>query len=785
MTVSDEDTTHSDNAAPPSVDHADQCIWCDLPVRPRADRSPQYCCYGCRLAHTLAEEKGDTGQLRWTVIRLGLAIFFTMNLMAFTMAMWSMDVYDVEPDPFQQSLFEVFRWLSMTLAIPVLLLLGLPMVTSAFQGRPTNTFFADALIVLGVTAAGLTSAVNVVGGDGPIYFEVGAMVLVMVTLGRWLEAEGKLKATATLDEFARLLPENVHRVQRPEQSTEADRLVPSEEIQPGDLIRVRSGERFPVDGAVVAGEASVDEQIFTGESSPIFRGHGDAVLAGTINLDGLLVIESASTFRGGSFGKLVKLLRQARSQQGRYQRIAESIAQYFLPAVIVIAVATFGWHAQESVSIAIHNSLSVLLIACPCALGLATPLAIWTAFSKAVQHQVLFRNGEAIERLAGISNVCLDKTGTLTTGQPTVSRFRCFGDDEPTTRALCLELARTSRHPISVALAEHLASDVDNRSLVDHDSLFRHCRSNSGKGIEATLHDGQIVRLGQPAYVAEPAAFAKLPLDGLAGSTESLVACSVDGIVKAVATVEESHRSDIAATLREFRRIGISPWLLTGDREKRAGAFVEALAKEGSASSEDTLFRGVYSGLLPAEKMRRLHTIRNQNGATAMLGDGINDAPVLAAADVGIAMGCGSDIARDSASVCLLGDQLNRVPWAVRLARQTRRTIRQNLFWAFSYNTVGIILAARGVLNPAMSAALMIASSLLVISNSLRLLAFAGPAIATRDSHHSPDPNCDTASHSSEEWLAPDDGIEPGITPKSTPKADERGFGRVGAGNAL
>lgn len=769
MTAPAPDTPAPRRAASSDAPPESGCVWCGLPLTGRAKRrqQAQYCCYGCCLAHAIAEEQGETGQLRWTAIRLGLAIFFTMNLMAFTMTMWSLDVYDVQPDPFQTQLYEVFRWLSMTLTIPVLMLLGLPMLVAAATGRGSS-FQADVLIVTGVvTAAGL-SAVNVVRGAGPIYFEVSAMVLVMVTLGRWLEAEGRQKATAALDRLSALLPDTVTRVVASAAADQCEQSVSAADLSVGDDIRVRAGERFATDGCVVRGESLVDEQIFTGESTPVLRRPGDRVLAGTVSQDGDLIVRVEAPFRRGSFGRLLELMQQARTEQGACQRLADRVAAGFLPAVIVIAIATLIIHRSQGFDVALQNALSVLLIACPCALGLATPLAVWTTLSAAVQKQVLFRSGECIERLAGIRQLCSDKTGTLTTGRPRV--VRCHTDpavSPPMALHLSQTAAAASTHPFSDSVARFCSAEQSEAAApdaaatgADPAAVPRPVTSRvvSGRGVEVLLDDGRTVRLGHPLFVSTHGFREATWLEESAVAEESIVAVAVDDRLVAVFELSETLRPGVAGLLRSLRELEIEVTVLTGDQPRRAAAFAESLQRlestglrpesvsvngadasepgsaaatpsapatcDGPADSRLT----VRGGLTPDEKVASLRTLRTDGRRIAMLGDGINDAPALAAADVGMALGCGTDIARDSAGVCLLNSDLTRVPWAIRQARRTTRVIRQNLGWAFGYNAAGIAAAASGWLNPAVAAGLMIGSSFLVITNSLRLLSPADDA---------------------------------------------------------
>lgn len=719
------------------------------------------------MAHAIMEEKGQEGAVRWTFVRLGIAIFFSMNLMAFTMTMWSLDVYDVERDAFQTQLFEVFRWLSMIFSLPVLLLLGVPLLQNAIQSWRQRIFSTDLLIATGVAAAYVVSVVNVLRGNETVYFEVGATVLVMVTLGRWFEATGKQKATEALDKLAALLPARASRITR--DGTED---IACADIQSGDHLQIRSGERFSTDAVLIDGRTTVDEQVFTGESTPVAKVPGDRILGGTVNLDGHVTVQATAGFRGGSFGRLLELLQEARLSRGHYQRLADRVSAWFFPVITAVAALTFIFHWPSGTGIAIQHALSVLLIACPCALGLATPLAVWTALSTAVKHQVLFRSGEAIERLAVVKSICFDKTGTLTTGSPQVKHL-CVLDDHDSRDILpiCAELASTSNHPFSQAVVRFVESwpghkgpgHKSNESPIAASSNERKAvrlhevRSIPGGGVEAVCSNGTPVRLGSLEFVSTGADISPRLRLRMAHALSiadqeaaSVVAVSVASRPVILFLLTETMRPEASAAVRQCMDLDLPVTVLTGDRSAKAEQLrrnlldchevgcqcsAECLAGDHASDHDHEVHETIpvrpapasrltiECDLRPEQKVEQLQQIRERRQSVAMVGDGINDAPALAVSDIGIAMGCGADVSRDSAQVCLLSNDLSRIPWAVLLARRTRRVIRQNLFWAFGYNSVGVVLAAFGWLNPAVAAGLMIGSSLLVITNSLRLMA--------------------------------------------------------------
>lgn len=718
-------------------ERSDGCVWCGLPVA----GDSEYCCYGCRMAEAITAERGESGVVHWTVVRLGLAIFFSMNLMAFTMTMWSLDVYEVERNAFQAKLFELFRWLSMVLSLPVLLLLGVPMLQNAVEAWRRRIWSTDLLIAIGVAAAYAVSVEAVLRGREKVYFEVGAAVLVMVTLGRWLEAEGRQRAVESLDQLSGLLPQRCQRVRGTELSEAA-----SEEIVAGDVLQVIPGARFPVDGELLSGRCAVDEQIFTGESEPVEKVTGDRLLAGTVNVESLVQMRATCGFREGSFGRLLRLLQEARLSRGPYQRLADRVSGWFLPGVWLTAILATAWHWWRSPGEAIQAGLSVLLISCPCALGLATPLAVWTALSAAAGRQVLFRSGEAIERLARISTICFDKTGTLTTGTPRVLRVidLCVagpgvdsGDGGGSDAELASVLAGMSRHPFSGAIVRWRRECLgEGESSCLSEWRVSDVQSQSGAGIRGRDTSGRELRLGSAAFAVYAELSEVVRLRFLQALSEAdqlaspIVLYSVEGVPRLLFMLGESLRAEAGSALLDCQQLGLKCVILTGDRAVRVEGFRRELQRSLEAAAavrglgEKPQLPEIRSGLQPGEKASAVLS-SGGNGGTAMVGDGINDAPALAACDAGIAMGCGADVSRDSAQVCLLSSDLTRAPWAVQLARRTTRVIRRNLQWSFGYNTIGVVLAASGVLNPAIAAGLMIVSSLLVIGSSLRLL--SGP----------------------------------------------------------
>lgn len=693
----------------PAASSLPPCAYCGLPTLncDSADAGePAFCCYGCRLAAQI-QGVGDDAPDQYLLVRLGIAVFFAMNVMAFTMALWTGDVYgSAEQHRLETPLLGAFRWITMLFSMPVYYLLGVPLAENCWTNLKRGVFSTDLLLLLGVAAAFAVSLPAIVHEQGPVYFEVGVAVLVFVTLGRWLEARCKWHATRTLDSLETLLPESV--------DCERDHVIeakPLGDVQRGDLLVVRAGQRTPCDGVVERWPATLDEQLWTGESGGRIKQPGDEALAGCLNLSSDLYLRVASRPHEGSLLRLTELMRAARQSQGRYERLADRLSRILLPVVVAAALTTTVIHGMIfGVDRGVMAGLAVVLIACPCALGIATPLAVWAALGAAAQRGILFRSGEVIERVAGIRAIYFDKTGTLTEGTSTVTDCRIDDDGAAPPLAIACGLASASHHVLSraiVTFTERACSPAISPPPVT---------THVGRGLEAVwpfASGPETVRLGSCRFLKETGQLCSPAqqqwLDEALASGEAIAGLGWGGRVRVWFRFAESLRPEAAMAIRELQRNGIAVRVLTGDHQRRGDLLARALDVP------------VDSELMPADKWRLVQEGRRVVGPVAMVGDGINDAPALAGADVGIAMGCGADIARASAGVCLLGNDLTRIAFAVDLAKRTVKTIRLNLFWSFAYNIVGIGMACTGALNPAVAAAVMTVSSLFVVANSVRL----------------------------------------------------------------
>lgn len=644
---------------------------------------------------------------------LGFSVFFTMNVVMLTMALWSYADPTVAVQrsltPFESALGHFLRYGAMLFSVPVLLLLGRPLVSHAVAGLRNRHFTTDLLLATGVLAAFALSVINTWRGAGHVYFEVGCVILVLVTLGRWLEAAGRSQASRTLDDLEQLVPDTVRHVDAGNES-----VIQTVDVRIGDSIHVLAGERIPLDGIVRRGRGVVDEQFFTGESTPIEKQYDDRVLGGSLNLDGDFVIEVTAPSHAGALGKLVDAVRAARLAKGRYQMLSDSWSRAFFPLIGVIALGALlvhGWRSGWEHGLL--TALSVVLIACPCALALATPMAVWTALATAARQGVLCRSGAALEKFAAVKALRWDKTGTLTTGFPRVHRLVCESPaDANEIEISAHRITNRSNHLFSQAIREFLGDACDSRlaeSVIDDAEIV----TVAGRGLRCRLTTGGLVALGSIRFMNDCGfrwgpKLSELVADPFSASFP-IVAIGYAGAVRGLFLLEETLRPEAVEAVIQCSALGLDQAVLTGDRHIRA----TFLSKE--------LGLPVAAELLPEQKLAAVRDAHRRIGPVAMIGDGLNDAPALAAADIGIALGTGADVSRDSADICLLNPDLLQIPWMYAFSQRAVRTIRTNLIWSFGYNSIGVLFAATGYLHPALAAALMVLSSLAVLGNCLRL----------------------------------------------------------------
>jgi P-type Cu2+ transporter len=675
------------------------CAHCGLPLgrRPVADGGRRFCCYGCLLAQQVTQARGESGAAAAIVVRLGLALFFAMNVMMLSLPAYAPYVYGAAADG---PLFVVLRVLALVFTVPVLALLGWPIVASAWRGGGAN---ADALIIAGTAAAWVLSVANTVAGRPGLYCDTAAMLLVLVTLGRWLEASARAEAGAAVR--ATLAPAPAHAV-RLEGGTRVE--VAPEALVAGDVVAVGPGDAFPTDGVVLAGVGGVDEAALTGESRPVAKDPGAPVAGGTCSVDGVFQVRVTAPAAASAAARIAALVERARRERTHAERIADRVAARLVPIVVMTALAAGGWWAARSgVERGVLVALAVLVVACPCALGIATPVAVWRGLVAAARRGVIVRSAPALERLAAAGTVLFDKTGTLTDAVPRLAAVEpAPGSTADAVLARAAALETGFGHPLARAIVAAAAK----RGLVPAPATD--VRVVPGAGVRGRV-EGEPTSVGRPDFVAADGAIAASGTDGMR------VAVASGGRLLGTLAFEESVRETARPALARLRALGVAVGLVSGDAS--AAAVVPGLVPAADA----------VLGLRPEDKVGYVRARRSSSHAIAMVGDGLNDAPALAAADVGIAVAHASDLARLTADVVVVGADLEKIPWLLAHARRVRRVARQNLAWAFVYNGVAVAMAAAGTLTPLVASLAMLGSSLAVVANARRLAAPAPPAGAT------------------------------------------------------
>lgn len=624
--------------------------------------------------------------------------------------------------------FPAARWIQLLLTTPVVVYCGGQFYKGAWKALRHRAADMNTLISIGTGSAFLYSTIALLTGardshgmPAPVYFEAAAVIIALILLGRTLETRAKGRTSEAIKRLIGLQSKNATVIRN---GNELE--IPVESVVRGDTIMVRPGEKIPVDGTVITGASAIDESMLTGESVPAEKHEGDQVFSGTINRTGSFTFVAAKVGRETMLARIVEMVEKAQGSKAPIARLADVVSGIFTPIVLCVAIATFAvWFVLAPVetrfTLALVNFVSVLIIACPCALGLATPTAIMVGTGVGAEHGILVRSGESLEIAHRISTVVLDKTGTITRGEPTVTELIPMALSSDDLLAVAASAESLSEHPFARAIVNSAAAK--GLSL----SAATEFHALPGQGLEATIGSRRVV-IGNPAFMHVrriDMSSAESHLDELSSQGSTPVIVVVDGTVAGVIGVADEVKAESPKAVAALQKMGTEVVMLTGDNQRTAAAI-----------ARQTGITAVRAEVLPTEKAAVVKSIQDEGKLVAMVGDGINDAPAIAQADVGIAVGTGTDVAIEAADMTLLKGDLRRVVTALRLSRATIRTVKQNLFWAFIYNVIGIPIAA-GILypftgwlmSPILASAAMSLSSVSVLTNSLRLRSFQPQAI--------------------------------------------------------
>jgi len=700
---------------------AEGAIW-TCPMHPQIRRNGPGQCPICGMAlEPLEPSLDDAPNPELIDMTRRFWVSATLSLPLVVLAM-GMELFDWNIMPMRTAV-----WVQLVLASPVVLWGGWPFFERFWASLKTRNLNMFTLIGLGIGVAYWYSLVatlapqafppslRLMDGFVPVYFEAAAVITTLVQLGQVLELRARSATGRAIRALLGLAPKSARRVNA--DGSQAD--VPLDQVSVGDLLRVRPGEKVPVDGEVIEGRSSVDESMLTGEPMPAEKAAGDKITGATVNGTGALLMRATRVGRDTMLSQIVRMVADAQRSRAPIQALADKVSAWFVPAVVLVAIITFifwSWVGPDPrLSHALVNAIAVLIIACPCALGLATPMSIMVGTGRGASAGVLVKNAEALELLEKIDTLVIDKTGTLTVGKPKLIEIVSAGEmDEGEVLKLGAALERSSEHPLAAAIvASAQERSIELPAVLDFES-------HTGKGVSGTV-EGRAVAIGNKALLrdagADPAPL-EAKADDYRAKGQGVMFVAVDGRLAGLLVVADPIKESAASAVRALHSAGVRLVMMTGDNRVTA----QSVAAEVGGIDE------VFAEVLPQEKQAKVQQLRNEGRRVAMAGDGINDAPALAAADVGIAMGTGTDVAMESAAVTLVKGDLTGIVRARRLSRAVMRNIRENLFLSFVYNAAGVPIAA-GVLypwfgillSPIIAGAAMALSSVSVIGNSLRL----------------------------------------------------------------
>ncbi|MCY8517242.1 copper-exporting P-type ATPase CopA [Bacillus atrophaeus] len=645
------------------------------------------------------EQRKQTARLIFSAILSFPLLWAMVSHFSFTSFIWVPDIF-MNP------------WMQFALATPVQFVIGWPFYTGAYKALRNKSANMDVLVALGTTAAYVYSlflTIQSLGAHGHtdgLYYETSAILLTLILLGKRFEAKAKGRSSDAIKKLMKLQAKTATVVREGQ-----EQVIPIEDVMTGDLVYVKPGERIPVDGEVTEGRSAVDESMITGESIPVDKSPGDSVTGATMNANGFLKIKAVNVGKDTALSQIIRVVEEAQGSKAPIQRLADQISGIFVPIVLGIAVITFliwyFWAAPGDVGEAISKLIAVLVIACPCALGLATPTSIMAGSGRSAEFGILFKGGEHLEKTHRLDTIVLDKTGTVTNGKPVLTdAVAADGFEETELLRLAVAAETGSEHP----LGEAIAAGVKEKGI-DIPKLTRF-EAKIGAGVSAEAAGKTILvgsrRLMESEGVQHEALLSQM--SALEGEGKTVMLVSVDGEPAGLIAVADTIKETSREAVKRLMSMGLEVIMMTGDNRKTA----EAIAKEAGITR-------VIAEVRPEQKAEEISRLQHTGSRVAMVGDGINDAPALATADIGMAIGTGTDIAMETADITLIRGDLNSIADAIRMSRLTMKNIKQNLFWALGYNTLGIPIAAFGFLAPWVAGAAMAFSSVSVVLNALRL----------------------------------------------------------------
>ena len=644
------------------------------------------------------EREKEIKKLKWEFI--AAAVLSSPLLLAMVFMLVNIDIPFLHNEYFQ-----------LIIATPVQFIIGFRFYKNAYHALRAKSANMDVLVAMGTSAAYFFSIYNaffVEHMEGmmmkELYFEASSVIITLVLLGKYLEAVAKGKTSEAIKKLMGLQAKTARVIRN---GMEQD--IPVEDVEVGDIVVVRPGEKIPVDGKIIEGSSAVDESMLTGESLPVEKKEGDLVIGATINKYGTFKFEATKVGKDMALSQIIKMVEEAQGSKAPIQKIADQVSGIFVPSVMGIALLTFliWYFAVGNFTSAIVSAVSVLVIACPCALGLATPTAIMVGTGKGAENGILIKGGEYLEMAYKLNAVVLDKTGTITKGQPEVTDIISLGG---LTQSEILKISaiseKPSEHPLGAAIYEKGKAELGN--LPDPDKF----EAIPGRGIMA-ITEGKTIYIGTRKLMAEKGielANSESVIVNLEDEGKTAMLVSVDDRIEGIIAVADTVKENSKSAIEDLQRMGIEVYMITGDNKRTANA----IAKQVGISN-------VLAEVLPENKAEEVERLKKQGKVVGMVGDGINDAPALATADIGMAIGTGTDVAMEAADITLMRGDLRSIPMAIKLSRRTMRKIKQNLFWAFIYNIVGIPFAAFGMLNPIIAGGAMAFSSVSVVTNSLSL----------------------------------------------------------------